>query len=86
MAPWANVPERLEDVRDSFDVFPLGKVLWAMISGKRQLPLWYHRRPEYDLERLFPKDPSMRVVNSILDQCVVEEERNCTLAMRFSNT
>ena len=52
MPPWAY-GKRVEELNPSFDVFSLGKVLWAMISGKTVLPLWYHRKPEYDLSRLF---------------------------------
>jgi hypothetical protein len=68
---------RVDDVNQSFDVFPLGKVLWSMISGLPMLPFWYHRRPTYDLTRLFPDDPTMHIANRILDHCVVEHEADC---------
>lgn len=77
MAPWANIGRRIEDVNPSFDVFPLGKVLWCMISGQSGLPFWYHSRDAYDLERLFPNAPEMAVINALLDRCVVEEEEYC---------
>lgn len=78
MAPWANMGMRLEEVHQSFDVFPLGKVLWSMISGDPSLPYWYHRREAYNLERRFPHISDMRVVNElILDACIVEEESQC---------
>ena len=40
MPAWAY-SKRIEEVRPTFDVFALGKVIWAMISGKPVLPLWY---------------------------------------------
>jgi serine/threonine protein kinase len=47
MPPWAY-GRRVEELNPSFDVFSLGKLLWAMVSGKTVLPLWYHRKTEYD--------------------------------------
>jgi serine/threonine protein kinase len=72
MAPWAHTGLRVDDVKQNFDVFPLGKVLWSMISGRSMLPFWYHRRPEYDLNVMFPNDPAMHGANQILDHCIVE--------------
>ena len=77
MAPWANTGMRIEDVKPSFDVFPLGKVLWSMISGVPVLPFWYHNRDHCNLEKLFPDDPDMAVINSILNHCIVEDEATC---------
>jgi hypothetical protein len=44
MAPWAHVGTRVDDVGPTFDIFPLGKLLWAMISGGRVLPLYASER------------------------------------------
>jgi serine/threonine protein kinase len=76
MPGWAS-GIRLDDVRASFDVFSLGKVLWNMISGKQKLQLWYHRKSQFDLETIFPDDPMMAEANLLLDECVVEEEDKC---------
>jgi len=46
MAPWANRGRRLADVNPTFDLFPLGKLLWSMISGQHELPYWYWEEPE----------------------------------------
>lgn len=73
MPPWAY-GKRVDELRPSFDVFSLGKVLWAMISGKTILPLWYHRRPEYNLEYLYPGEPHAPLINALLDICIREEE------------
>lgn len=75
MPAWAY-GKRVEDIAPSFDVFSLGKVLWAMISGKTILPLWYHRKPEFDLSRQFSRDPHVHMINALLDGCIQENEEN----------
>jgi serine/threonine protein kinase len=52
MPPWA-LGMKLDEVKPTFDVFCLGKVLWAMASGKTKLTLWYFDRPQFDLTKLF---------------------------------
>lgn len=73
MPGWAQ-GMRLEDVRPSFDLFSLGKVLWSMVSGKAHLQFWYHRRERFDLEKQFPDDSAMPLINALLDRTVVEDE------------
>lgn len=78
MAPWANRGQRLADVNETFDVFPLAKVLWAMVSGQRELPFWYWQDPEYNLEHLFPNSEAMYWINSrIFSSTIVERETQC---------
>jgi len=76
MPAWA-MGMRIEDIRPSFDVFCLGKLLWAMLSGRSILPLWYHHREEFELEKMFPGDESIKWARQILDRCIVEEEKDC---------
>ena len=76
MPGWA-MGMRLDDVKPNFDVFSLGKVLWAMIAGKPILPLWYHRQPQFDLGALFPDNESIAFVQTILDKTVVERPTDC---------
>jgi serine/threonine protein kinase len=76
MPGWAQ-GMRVEDVRPSFDVFSLGKLLWSMISGQPFLRLWYYQDPEFDLETLFPSSRYMGLVNRLLSECVVEREQSC---------
>jgi serine/threonine protein kinase len=76
MPPWADTGERLEEVTPAFDVYMLGKFLWCMLAGKMKLPREYHHRAGYDLEEIFP-GADFRVVNEILDNCVVEHEFEC---------
>ena len=76
MPGWA-MGLRLTDVRPNFDVFSLGKVLWAMIAGQPILPLWYHRNPEFNLGKMFPDNESTAYVQTILDKTVVEKTTDC---------
>ena len=76
MPGWA-MGLRLTDVQPNFDVFSLGKVLWAMISGQPILPLWYHRDPKFNLGAMFPGNESIAFVQTILDKTVVEKPTDC---------
>lgn len=79
MPPWAQ-SVIWENVLPNFDVFCLGKLLWAMISGKTKLLLWYFRKEGqdlYNLEKIFPQDPGMAIVNDLLARCIVEEAKDC---------
>lgn len=71
---------RLQDVKPNFDVFSLGKLLWAMVSGKPRFPLWYFDRNPHDLRTLLPDNPDVLFVQRILKQCVVEHSEHCILA------
>lgn len=76
MPPWAQIM-RVDEVSASFDVFGLGKTLWAMVSGKTKLPFWEHREEAFHLERLFPADPAMPTINALLDRCIVKLQKDC---------
>ena len=76
MPGWA-MGLRLTDVQPNFDVFSLGKVLWAMIAGRPILPLWYHRDPKFNLGAMFPDNESIAFVQTILDRTVVEKPTDC---------
>ena len=79
MAPWANLGVRIDDVKPTFDVFPLGKVLWCMVSGQRLLPLWYfddQKYNQYRLTTLLPGVPHLDTINDILRRCVVQHEED----------
>jgi serine/threonine protein kinase len=76
MPGWA-MGMRLAEVRPSFDVFSLGKLLWSMVSGRAKLRLWYLHSPDFELEAMFPGDPDIRWARYILDRCIVEDEKDC---------
>jgi len=77
MPQWADLGERLENIRPNFDVYMLGELLWCMVAGRLKLPREYHRKQMFDLAEMFPKSPDMHIINSILDRCVVEDPNNC---------
>jgi serine/threonine protein kinase len=76
MPAWA-MGMRIEDIKPSFDVFCLGKVLWAMVSNTPILRLWYFDRPQFNLEHMFPNTPSIKFANLIFKKCIVENEEDC---------
>ena len=76
MPPWAT-RIRIEDVKPSFDVFSLGKLLWFMVSGLPILRLWYFDHPEFDVEVKFPRSPFIQFANPLFKKCIVERERDC---------
>jgi len=76
MPTWAQ-GLRLDEVRPTFDVFGLGKVLWSMIAGGGKVPLHYIHKPKFELEQMFAENGDIRWARRILDKCVVEDEENC---------
>ena len=76
MPPWAT-SMRIEDIKPSFDVFSLGKVLWAMLSNKPILRLWDWADDEFNLLIMFPEDKNMWLVNNILEKCLVRYDKKC---------
>ena len=56
MAPWAYDGVRLEfsKINPRLDIYPLGKVLWSMIAGKRGFPFWEMREAATIWKRYFP--------------------------------
>ena len=76
MPGWAHAM-RLEQVKPNLDVFSLGKLLWAMVAGRKKLRLWYHAKPEFDLQQLFPGNESVGWVKQILAKTVAEEPEQC---------
>ena len=76
MPGWA-MPLRIEEIGPSFDVFSLGKLLWSMVSGSLDLPLWHYDQKEFNLEMKFPHRHSIRLANYLLSHCIVEFEKDC---------
>jgi serine/threonine protein kinase len=77
--PW-SYGMRLEDVKASFDIYSLAKLLWAMVSGRPRFPLWYFDEAPHDLRTQFPENPEVMFVHRILERCVVQRESNVRLA------
>jgi len=76
MPPWA-MGIRIEEVRPTFDVFSLGKLLWSMVSGKVILQLWYYNRDRFNVEKMFPDSKTIKFANMIFEKCIVENEDDC---------
>jgi len=76
MPSWA-LSLRIDEIKPTFDVFCLGKLLWSMVSGSPALPLWYYDQPEFNLETKFPHRHSIRLANYLLSKCIVESEKDC---------
>jgi serine/threonine protein kinase len=76
MPAWA-MGMRIEDIKPTFDVFSLGKLLWSMVSGSAILRLWYFQRDQFNVEKLFPNSPFIHFANPLFAKCIVEDEVSC---------
>ena len=76
MPGWAH-GKRLDGVAPTFDVFSLGKLLWAMVSGVPRLQLWYYNKPQFNLTQMFPGDDAVARVHDLLSNAIVEDEAAC---------
>jgi serine/threonine protein kinase len=79
MPLWAQ-GMRISEIKPSFDVYCLGKVLWAMVSGKNFLRAWYFDQDEFNVERIYPLKTSINLINPLLKRCVVQHESECTIS------
>jgi len=76
MPAWA-MGMRIDDIKPTFDVFTLGKLLWSMVSGKAILQLWYFDKNEFNVEKMFPESRTIKFANMIFQKCIVENEHDC---------
>ena len=76
MPPWA-MGIRIDDIKPSFDVFSLGKLLWSMVSGKSILRLWYFEKEQFNVDLLFPESHTIKFANPLFKKCIVENEKDC---------
>jgi serine/threonine protein kinase len=74
---WANTGTRLENPTPAVDVFLLGSLLWCMVSGDGRLHGDKFRHDTYNLEKRFPTDGRMALVNLVLSQCLGDDEHKC---------
>jgi serine/threonine protein kinase len=77
MPPWADIGGRLDNVNGNFDVYMLGKLLWCMVSGRLVLRREWFRQSQNDVSVMFSDDPHAYMINTILEKCVVENEKDC---------
>lgn len=71
---------RGEDVGPQSDVYCLGKVLYAMLTGGKKFPREKHREDLNNLELIYDKNPRMAYINRILDKCITEN-----IQLRYKN-
>jgi len=76
MPGWA-MGMRIKDIKPTFDVFGLGKLLWAMVSNTPILQLWYYYKPQFNLEQMFPDAPYINLAKKLFENCIVENEEDC---------
>jgi serine/threonine protein kinase len=76
MPGWA-MGMKIEEIKPTFDVFCLGKVLWAMTSGRTKLRLWYFKEDEFNIEKMFPESRAIQFANKLFEKCIVEREKDC---------
>jgi len=67
----------IEEIKPTFDVFCLGKVLWAMITGKTFMRLWYCDQPDFNVERILEGKPTVSLLNPFFKKCITEHEKDC---------
>jgi serine/threonine protein kinase len=74
---WANTGVRFENPTPAIDVFLLGSLLWCMVSGDKRLYGEKYRHETFNLQKRFPNDSRMGLVNVVLSQCLGDEEHKC---------
>jgi len=67
----ASGPVHPDKLRPANDIFLLGKILYFMLSGGRELPYWYHEKQEYDLRINGPSQ--MKYVYEIFNRTICED-------------
>jgi serine/threonine protein kinase len=68
---------RLEDVKPTFDVFSLGKIFWALVSGEKFLNLWYWNQDRFNVERMYPDAGWISIAKEVFRHTIVEHEKDC---------
>lgn len=74
MPAWAYGEQ--SEIKPAFDVFSVGKVIWAMIAGRPACRLWYVLKDDFNLSKIFADNSEMLWINELLSRCVLEEERD----------
>jgi hypothetical protein len=82
MAPWAhdNVRLELRQVKAPLDIYPLGKVLWSMISGRNGFPFWEYEEDANNLERTFRTIRPCPSLTASWRNVWCEKEKDCSLS------
>ncbi len=74
---WANMGTRFDNPTAAIDVYLLGSLLWCMVSGHHRLHGDWYKHDEFNLEKQFPDNKEIPLVNLVLSQCLGAEEKLC---------
>ena len=74
MPPWVFLNEQPGIINPSFDVYMLGKVLWCIVAGRLKLHREDFLHSQLNVVKLWPNDPDMHIINTILEKCIVTHE------------
>ena len=77
MPPWVLLNDQPGEINPSFDAYMLGKVLWCMVAGRLKLHREDFLHPQLNVVKMWPGNPDMNMVNTILSKCVVPREDDC---------
>jgi serine/threonine protein kinase len=66
MPPWVFLGDLPGEISPAFDVYMLGKVLWCMVAGRLKLHREDFLHPQLNVVKMWPNDPDMHMVNTIL--------------------
>jgi serine/threonine protein kinase len=77
MPPWILRNDQPGEIKPTFDVYMLGKVLWCMVAGRLKLHREDFLEPQFNVATLWPNNPHMHIINAILAKCVVTHEKDC---------
>lgn len=76
--PW-TYSQRIDDVKPTFDVFGLVKLLWAMVAGEPAFPLEDFDQPPHDLRAKFPGNSDVEFLHQVFKKCIVRRENQCSI-------
>ena len=76
--PW-TYGLRVDDVKPTFDVFGLAKLMWAMVSGRPRFPLEDFDVQPHDLRAMFPGNPDVLFLHRLFKKCIVRRELQCEI-------
>jgi serine/threonine protein kinase len=73
MPLWARFG-RLDEVKATFDAYCLGKVIWAMLTGRSRLPMRYDYDPTFVLPKKADDESASHWAEQVLKRVVVDRE------------
>jgi serine/threonine protein kinase len=81
-APW-TIGQRQVNVHGRDDLYPIGKLLWALTGGRvhgKTHPVRFHRRDGFNLTHSLPGVPGVSAINDVLDRIICGEAEEMTIS------